>query len=85
MGCSPSRRTCATRAPRPNSGAGSPRTAVSSDGSTIGATMITGVDVPHFYNDDVLIVLYVGIDVAVEALLADALGDPIAVGFAPAP
>jgi hypothetical protein len=47
--------------------------------------MITGVDVPHFYNDDVLIVLYVGIDVAVEALLADALGDPIAVGFAPAP
>jgi hypothetical protein len=47
--------------------------------------MITGVDVPHFYNDDVLIVLYVGIDVAVEALLADALGDPIAVGLAPAP
>ena len=43
-----------------------------------------GVDTPHFYLQASLIVLYVGSDAAVEALLADALGDPIAEGVAPA-
>ena len=43
-----------------------------------------GVDTPHFYLQASLIVLYVASDAAVGALLASALGDPIAVGAAPA-
>ncbi|HLE61289.1 MAG TPA: hypothetical protein VI700_07110 [Thermoanaerobaculaceae bacterium] len=43
-----------------------------------------GVDTWHFYLQASLIVLYVGSDAAVGALLASALGDPIAVGAAPA-
>lgn len=57
---------------------------ISSDGSSVGTTMITWVDVPHFYLDGALIVLYVGSDPDVEALLTGALGEPIAVGVAPA-
>jgi len=57
--------------------------AISADASSVGTTMITWVDTPHFYAEGSLIVLYVGSDAAVEALLADALGDPIAVGAAP--
>ncbi len=54
------------------------------DASSVGTTMITWVDTPHFYARGALIVLYVGSDAAVEDQLAAALGDPIAEGVAPA-
>ncbi len=57
---------------------------ISGDGSTVGTTMITWVDIPHFYLENTLIALYVGSDPGIESLLAAALGEPIAIGVAPA-
>lgn len=53
---------------------------ISADGSSIGTTIVTWVDTPHFYRKDNLIVLYVGRDVGVIDLLTGALGSPIAEG-----
>ena len=50
--------------------------AISPDGS-VGTTMITWVDDPHFWAAGRLIVLYVGSDQATVDLLTDILGDPI--------
>lgn len=55
---------------------------ISPDGSSIRAdgraTQITWVDVPHFFNGGRLIVLYVGRDTGVLALLVGVLGPQIA-------
>jgi hypothetical protein len=51
---------------------------ISPDGSSIGTTMVTWVDQPHFWAKGRLIVLYVGSDAEMEALLTGLLGEPIA-------
>ena len=51
---------------------------VSSDGGSIGTSMVTWVDAPHFYKAGRIIVLYVGSDAAVLDLLAGALGPQFA-------
>lgn len=58
---------------------------ISADGSSVGTTMITWVEPPHFYAEGQLIVLYVGSDTGTLQLLGSVLGDPIAEGMAPAP
>ena len=50
---------------------------ISSDGSTIGTTMITWVDQPNFWAKDLLIVLYVGQDAATIEMLSGILGEPL--------
>jgi hypothetical protein len=51
---------------------------ISSDGSSVGTTMISWVEAPHFFRSGNLIVLYVGeVDAIVEALQA-ILGPQIA-------
>ena len=51
---------------------------VSSDGGSIGTSMITWMDVPHFYKAGRIIVLYVGSDAFVLDLLENALGPQFA-------
>jgi hypothetical protein len=51
---------------------------VSSDGGSIGTSMVTWVDVPHFYKANRIIVLYVGNDISVLDLLENALGPQFA-------
>ncbi len=58
---------------------------IAADGSSVGTTMITWVDPPHFFAKGSLIVLYVGAGSELVQLLVDVLGEPIAVGVAPAP
>ena len=53
---------------------------VSSDGGSIGTSMVTWVDVPHFYKAGRIIVLYVGSDASVLDLLENALGPQFAGG-----
>jgi len=50
---------------------------ISSDGSTIGTTMVTWVDQPSFWAQDLLIVLYVGQDEATIGALSSILGEPL--------
>jgi len=51
---------------------------VSSDGGSIGTSMVAWMDVPHFYKAGRIIVLYVGNDAAVLDLLENALGPQFA-------
>ncbi|GMR10225.1 MAG: hypothetical protein BMS9Abin28_1046 [Anaerolineae bacterium] len=51
---------------------------ISPDGSSIGTTMISWVEPPHFYKSGKLIVLYVGEEDAVVEVLEDVLGPQIA-------
>lgn len=51
---------------------------VSSDGGSIGTSMVTWVDVPHFYKAGRIIVLYVGSDASILDLLEYALGPQFA-------
>ena len=51
---------------------------VSSDGGSIGTSMVTWIDVPHFYKAGRIIVLYVGSDAFVLDLLENALGPQFA-------
>jgi hypothetical protein len=51
---------------------------VSDDGSSIGTTMMTWVETPHFYKRERLIALYVGEDSAVTALLESVVGPQFA-------
>lgn len=51
---------------------------VSSDGGSIGTSMVTWMDTPHFYKAGKIIVLYVGSDAAVLELLEGALGPQFA-------
>lgn len=53
---------------------------VSPGGSSIGTTMLTWQDTPHFYRVDRLIVLYVGSDEDMLTLLQQAVGEPFAGG-----
>ena len=51
---------------------------IASDGGTVGTSMITWVDTPHFYKLGRLIVLYVGSDEAVLSFLEQTLGEQFA-------
>lgn len=51
---------------------------VALDGGSIGTTMVTWVDTPHFYKAGRIIVLYVGSDGMVVDLLEEALGPQFA-------
>jgi hypothetical protein len=51
---------------------------VSSDGGSIGTSMVTWMDAPHFYKAGRIIVLYVGSDAPVLDLLEGALGPQFA-------
>ena len=51
---------------------------VAPDGGSIGTTMVTWVDVPHFYKAGRIIVLYVGSDAEVLSLLESVLGPQFA-------
>ena len=51
---------------------------ISADGTSIGTSMITWIEPPHFFASGRLIVLYLGSDAAILELLAGLLGDPIA-------
>jgi hypothetical protein len=51
---------------------------VAPDGGSIGTTMVTWIDPPHFYKAGRIIVLYVGSDEAVLDLLEKALGPQFA-------
>jgi hypothetical protein len=51
---------------------------ISSDGGSIGTSMVTWMDTPHFYKTGRIIVLYVGSDAAVLNLLEGALGPQFA-------
>ena len=53
---------------------------ISSDGSSIGTTMISWIAPPHFYKSGKLIVLYVGLEDLVVKVLEDVLGPQIAGG-----
>lgn len=53
---------------------------ISEDGSSVGTTMITWIDTPHFWAQGELIVLYVGSNTEVVNVLNRVLGDPIAEG-----
>lgn len=58
---------------------------IAPDASSVGTSMMTWIDTPHFYQSDNLIVLYVGNDIRVQEALADVLGDPVAEGQASPP
>lgn len=58
---------------------------IAADGSSVGTTMITWAEPPHFFAKGSLIVLYVGSGSELVRLLVDILGEPIAVGVAPLP
>lgn len=51
---------------------------VSSDGGSIGTTMVTWVDAPHFYKAGRIIVLYVGSDQTILSLLENVLAPQFA-------
>ncbi|HEX6035995.1 MAG TPA: hypothetical protein VFY83_16270 [Anaerolineales bacterium] len=51
---------------------------VTPDGGSIGTSMVTWVDTPHFYKAGRIIVLYVGSDQTVLDLLGKALGQQFA-------
>jgi hypothetical protein len=51
---------------------------VASDGGSIGTTMVSWVDTPHFYKSGRIIVLYIGSDAAILGLLEEALGTQFA-------
>ena len=51
---------------------------VAPDGGSIGTSMVTWVDTPHFYKAGQIIVLYVGSDSALLSLLDGALGPQFA-------
>jgi hypothetical protein len=53
---------------------------VSPEGSTIGTSSVMWVATPHFHKEGRLIVLYVGDDDAVAAMLEEVLGPPFAGG-----
>ena len=53
---------------------------VSADGSSVGTTMITWIDSPHFYQSGKIIVLYVGDSPEVIELLTGLLGPQFAGG-----
>lgn len=53
---------------------------VAPDGGSVGTTMVTWVETPHFYKLGKLIVLYVGTDAAVTTLLEKAFGPQFAGG-----
>ena len=53
---------------------------VSADGSSVGTTMITWIDTPHFYQSGKIIVLYVGNNSEVIEMLTDLLGSQFAGG-----
>lgn len=58
---------------------------ISSDGSTVGTTVVTWVDAPHFFATGRLIVVYVGTESWLLELLGKILGQPIAVGVGTRP
>ena len=51
---------------------------VTPDGGSIGTTMVTWMDTPHFYKAGRIIVLYVGSDGAILSLLEEVLGPQFA-------
>jgi hypothetical protein len=51
---------------------------VAPDGGSIGTSMVTWVDVPHFYKTGRVIVLYVGSDAATLGLLETVIGSQFA-------
>ncbi|MBA3532798.1 MAG: hypothetical protein H0T73_12810 [Ardenticatenales bacterium] len=51
---------------------------VSTSGDSVGTTMMTWIEPPHFYQAGQLIVLYVGSDTATLELLEEVLGPPFA-------
>lgn len=51
---------------------------ISSDGSSTATTMITWIDVPHFYLKDRFMVIYVGTDSATIETLIEVLGPQFA-------
>ena len=51
---------------------------VAPDGGSIGTTMVSWMDVPHFYKADRIIVLYVGSDTEILSLLEEILGPQFA-------
>lgn len=51
---------------------------VATDGGSIGTSMVTWVDTPHFYKTGRIIVLYVGSDETVQGLLETTLGSQFA-------
>ena len=53
---------------------------VAPDGGSIGTSMVTWMDTPHFYKAGRIIVLYVGSDESVLSLLENALGPQFAGG-----
>lgn len=53
---------------------------VSPEGGSIGTSMVSWMDTPHFYKAGKIIVLYVGSDEAILSLLANALGPQFAGG-----
>ncbi len=53
---------------------------IGEDGSSVGTTMITWIDTPHFWAQGRLIVLYVGSNAEIVNALNRALGEPIAEG-----
>ena len=53
---------------------------VAPDGGSIGTTMVTWMDTPHFYKAGHIIVLYVGSDTKILSLLEEILGAQFAGG-----
>jgi len=53
---------------------------VSADGSSVGTTMITWIDNPHFYQSGKIVVLYVGNTPEVIEILTEVLGPQFASG-----
>lgn len=51
---------------------------ISSDGSTIGNSMVSWVDTPHFYKKERVIVIYIGRDAKTLDLLTKTLGSQFA-------
>ena len=51
---------------------------VASDGGSIGTSMVTWMDTPHFYKVGRIMVLYVGSDSTILSLLEDVLGSQFA-------
>jgi hypothetical protein len=63
----------------PDAGAAEAEAAlVSDDGGSIGTSMVTWVETPHFYKLERVLALYVGEDSAVTALLESVLGPQFA-------
>ena len=53
---------------------------VSTDGSSVGTTMISWIDTPHFYQTVKIIILYVGINPEMIGILSEVLGPQFAGG-----